>query len=54
LVTSGNVTITPDEFRENHTNTFIASAVIEAVFVPLFAVAVYYGISYPNTPRKEE
>ena len=53
LVTSGNVTFTPDEISENHTNTFIASAVIEAVFIPLFAVALYYGINNTNTPRKE-
>jgi hypothetical protein len=54
LVTGSNVTITPDEFRENHTNTFIASAVIEAVFIPLFAVALYYGINNPNPQRKKD
>jgi hypothetical protein len=53
LVTSGNVTITPDEFRENHTNTFIASAAIEAVFIPLFAVALYYGINHTHPNGKE-
>ena len=54
LVTSGNVTITPDEISENHTNTFIASAVIEAVFIPLFAVALYYGINHPHPTTKED
>ena len=52
LVTGGNVTITPDEISENHTNTFITSAAIEAVFIPLFAVALYYGINHPNPLQK--
>jgi hypothetical protein len=54
LVTGDNVTITPDEISENHTNTFIFSAVIEAVFIPLFAVVLYYGISHPHPNGKED
>ena len=54
LVTGSNVTITPDEISENHTNTFIASAAIEAVFIPLFAVALYYGINNARPSGKED
>ena len=49
LVTSGNATIT-DETTENHNTNIIYAAIIEAVFVPLFAVAMYYGINHPH-PR---
>ena len=47
LVTSGNAAIT-DETTENHNTNIIYAAIIEAVFVPLFAVALYYGINQPH------
>lgn len=53
LVTSGNVTTT-DQVGESHSNTIIISAVIEAVFVPLFAVTLFYGISHPHPHDKRE
>jgi hypothetical protein len=47
LVTSGNATIT-DEATENHNTNIIYAAIIEAVFVSLFAVTLYYGINHPH------
>ena len=47
LVTSGNATIT-DETTENHSTNIIYAAIIEAVFVSLFAVALFYGINHPH------
>ena len=44
LVTSGNATIT-DETTENHNTNIIYAAIIDAVFVTLFAVTLYYGLS---------
>ena len=47
--TGGNVTtLTPAELQENHNNTFIIVAIIEAVFVSLFSVTLYYGINHPH------
>lgn len=43
--TGGNVTII-DQANENHQRTFIITTVIEVVFVILFAITLYYGISY--------
>lgn len=53
LVTSGNATIT-DQTGENHTNTIIYSAVIEAVFIPAFAITLYYGVNHPHPHGKQE
>ncbi len=47
LQTGNNVTIT-DQTNESHTNNIILAAIIEAVFLPLFAVALYYGINHPH------
>jgi hypothetical protein len=47
LVTSGNATII-DQAHENHTNTIIISAAIEVVFIPAFAVTIFYGINHPH------
>jgi hypothetical protein len=49
LQTNGNVTtLTPAELQENHNNTFIIVIAVEAVFVTLFAVTLYYGINHPH------
>jgi uncharacterized membrane protein YozB (DUF420 family) len=47
LVTSGNATIT-DETTENHNTNIIYAAIIEVVFVVLFAVTLYYGLNHPH------
>jgi hypothetical protein len=47
LATSGNATIT-DETTENHNTNIIYAAIIELVFVVLFAVALFYGINHPH------
>jgi hypothetical protein len=52
LVTSGNATII-DQAGENHTNTIIISAVIEVVFIPAFAVTLFYGVNHPHPHGKE-
>ena len=52
LVTSGNATII-DQAHENHTNTIIISAAIEVVFIPAFAVTIFYGINHPHPHGKE-
>jgi hypothetical protein len=53
LVTGGNVTIS-NQISENHTNTLIIFTVIEAVFLPLFAVTLYHGINHPHPHGKEK
>jgi hypothetical protein len=45
LQTNGNITIT-DEIGENNQSTYTIAAVIEVVFVSLFAVTMYYGINH--------
>jgi hypothetical protein len=45
LETSGNITIT-DEISENHQTTFTIVAIIEVIFVILFAITLYYGINH--------
>ena len=52
LETSGNVTIT-DQTSENHTNNIIIAGIIYAVFIPLFAVTLYYGINHPHPHLKK-
>ncbi len=53
LSTSGNITIT-DEIGESHTNNIIIFVVIEAVFLPAFAITLYYGVNHPHPHTKEE
>ena len=49
MQTNGNATIlTPKELQENHTTTFILVAIIEVIFVSLFAVTLFYGINHPH------
>lgn len=47
LQTNGNITIT-DEIGENNQSTYTIAAVIEVVFVSLFAVTMYYGINHKH------
>jgi len=47
LQTNGNITIT-DEIGENNQSTYTVAAVIEVVFVALFAVTLYYGVNHPH------
>jgi hypothetical protein len=47
LQTNGNITIT-DEIGENNQSTYTIAAVIEVVFVSLFAVTLYYGINHKH------
>jgi hypothetical protein len=50
MQTGRNATIlTPEELQENHNTTFVLVAIIEVVFVSLFAVTLYYGINHPDT-----
>ncbi len=51
--TEGNITLTPAEIQENHNNTFITVIVVEAVFVSLFVVTMYYGINHPNPNTRQ-
>ncbi len=53
LSTSGNITIT-DQVGASHTNNIIIFAVVEAVFIPAFAITLYFGISHPHSYTKEE
>ncbi len=49
LETSGNITtLTPAELQENHNNTLIIVAIIEVIFVSLFAVTLYYGLNHSH------
>jgi len=49
LQTNGNVTIlTPDEIQENNGTAFILVAIIEVVFVILFALTLYVGINHTH------
>lgn len=49
LETSGNITtLTPAELQETHNTTLIIVAIIEVVFVSLFAVTLYYGLNHPH------
>ena len=46
LQTNGNITIA-DERNENF-QTYSIAAIIEVVFVALFAVTIFYGINHPH------
>jgi hypothetical protein len=48
LQTNGNITLTPEELHESNTNIFIIVILIEVLFVILFAVTLYYGVSHPH------
>jgi nicotinamide riboside transporter PnuC len=47
LATSGNITIA-QETSERHQANFLIIIIIEVVFVILFAVTMYYGISHTH------
>jgi hypothetical protein len=47
LQTNGNITIT-DEIGENNQSTYVVAAIIEVVFIALFAVTLFYGINNPH------
>jgi hypothetical protein len=53
LSTSGNITIT-DQTSESHTNNIIIFAVIEAVFLPAFAITLYFALNQSGQLIKEE
>lgn len=47
MQTGGNVTLpTPQQVQDSHTNNLIMVLVVEAVFLPLFIVAMYFGIKH--------
>ncbi len=47
MQTNGNVSsFTPQNVQENSRNMLVIVLVVEAVFVLLFVVAVYYGIKH--------
>jgi hypothetical protein len=47
MQTGGNVTLlTPQPVQESHTNNLIIVLVVEAVFLPLFVIAMYFGIKH--------
>jgi hypothetical protein len=43
---TGNVTTTPEEVQQSHINTLIMVAIIDVIFLLLFAVTMYYGINH--------
>jgi uncharacterized membrane protein YtjA (UPF0391 family) len=47
LQTNGNITIT-DEIGENNQSTYAVAAILEVVFVALFAVTLFYGLNHPH------
>jgi len=53
LQTNGNVTIT-DETSESHTNNIILVGVIDGVFIPLFAVTLYFAVNHPHPIEEDE
>jgi hypothetical protein len=53
METGGNVTLI-DQVGESHTTNTIIAIAIEAVFIPLFAVTLYYGIKHPHPPHRLE
>ena len=48
LQTNGNITLTPEELRENNSNTFILVAVIEVIFAVLFAITLWFAVKHPH------
>jgi len=44
MATGENATIL-DEINENHQTTFMLVAIIEVLFVALFAISIWYGIN---------
>lgn len=53
LQTSGNITFI-GQISVRHTNTLYLSIAVEAIFVPLFAITLYYGVNHPHPHRKDE
>ncbi len=53
LQTGGNATIT-DQTTENHQNSIIIAAAIEAVSIAAFAVTLFYGVNHPHPHTKQE
>jgi hypothetical protein len=50
--TGGNLTF-PEQIQQSRMNAYILVAVVEAVFVLLFVVTMYYGINHlPHTGGK--
>ena len=47
MVTAGNTTFI-QEVNENHTTNLLIVFVFEVVFLPLFLVAIYYGIKHTD------
>jgi uncharacterized membrane protein YtjA (UPF0391 family) len=47
LQTNVNITIT-DEIGENNQPTYAVAAIIEVVFIALFAVTLFYGLNHPH------
>jgi hypothetical protein len=41
------ITITPNE-RSNYNNAIILAAIIEVIFIVLFAITVFYGINHTH------
>ncbi len=41
------ITITPHE-RENYNNALTLAAIIEVIFIVLFAITIYYGINHTH------
>ena len=49
LETNGNITVpTSAAIQATHTTNIIIILVVDAVFIPLFAIALFYGINHPH------
>ena len=49
LETNGNITVpTSAEVQAAHTTNIIIILVVDAIFIPLFAKALFYGINHPH------
>ena len=47
MVTAGNTTFI-QEVNESHQTNFLIVAIFEAIFLPLFLVALYYGVKHTH------
>jgi uncharacterized membrane protein YtjA (UPF0391 family) len=49
--TNVTITVTPQQ-RDSFNNAFIIAAIIEVIFIVLFAVTLYFGINHPHPSHK--
>lgn len=49
--TNITITISPQD-RNNYNNAIFYAVIIEAVFIVLFAITVYFGVNHPHPTHK--